>query len=97
MPIHKLSGGGWQWGKSGKKYYGKGAKKKAIKQMIAVKESGWIEKMEKNLINKLDSVLGKLEKSSKKKKKTSAKKVFDKITDRSLINREDVGKKFKLG
>jgi hypothetical protein len=35
MPVHKASGG-WKWGKTGKVYRGKGAKKKAIKQALAV-------------------------------------------------------------
>jgi hypothetical protein len=40
MPVHKAktaSGkSGWQWGRSGKVYTGAGAKKKAIKQGVAV-------------------------------------------------------------
>ena len=35
MPIHR-TGKGYQWGKSGKPYKGPGAKKKAIKQGLAV-------------------------------------------------------------
>lgn len=35
MPVHPLKGGGWQWGRTGKKYRGKNAKKKAIAQGLA--------------------------------------------------------------
>lgn len=41
MPIHKTKSGGYKWGKSGKTYYGKGAKKKATKQGKAIRASGW--------------------------------------------------------
>ncbi len=41
MPVHKTKSGGYQWGKSGKTYYGKDAKKKAQKQGKAVRASGW--------------------------------------------------------
>jgi len=34
MPVHSVKGGA-QWGKHGKIYRGKGAKKKAIKQALA--------------------------------------------------------------
>ena len=37
MPVHKTKSGGYQWGKTGKIYYGKGAKQKAQKQGIAIK------------------------------------------------------------
>jgi len=36
MPIHETKNGGYQWGNTGKVYTGKNAKKKAIKQAIAV-------------------------------------------------------------
>lgn len=39
MPVHQTKGGGYQWGKSGKVYYGKGAKQKAAKQGQAIKIS----------------------------------------------------------
>jgi len=39
MPVHKTKGGGYQWGSSGKVYYGKGAKEKAQKQGAAIKIS----------------------------------------------------------
>lgn len=39
MPVRKTKSGGYKWGKSGKTYYGKGAKKKARKQGIAIKIS----------------------------------------------------------
>jgi hypothetical protein len=40
MPVHPAKGG-YQWGKSGKIYRGKGAKKKAAKQGGAIHASGW--------------------------------------------------------
>jgi hypothetical protein len=39
MPVHKTKSGGYQWGKTGKVYYGSGAKEKATKQGIAIKIS----------------------------------------------------------
>ena len=39
MPVRKVAKGGYQWGKSGKVYHGKGAKKKAAKQGRAIKAS----------------------------------------------------------
>lgn len=39
MPAHK-SNGGYKFGKSGKTYYGKGAKKKEKKQARAI-YAGW--------------------------------------------------------
>jgi len=38
MPVHKVKGG-YRWGKHGKIYRGKGAKRKATKQGIAIKIS----------------------------------------------------------
>lgn len=43
MPVHKVKGG-YKFGKSGKTYRGKGAKKKAQKQARAVFASGYEEK-----------------------------------------------------
>jgi len=43
MPVRKVKGG-YKWGKSGKKYTGKGAKKKAQKQAAAIYASGYKEK-----------------------------------------------------
>lgn len=40
MPVRKVKGG-YKWGKSGKLYKGKGAKKKAAKQGRAIRASGW--------------------------------------------------------
>ena len=40
MPVRKVKGG-YKWGKSGKTYYGKGAKAKAKKQGRAIRASGW--------------------------------------------------------
>ncbi len=49
MPVHKTKSGGYQWGKTGKVYYGKDAKKKAQKQGIAIRLSGWKEKDKKQV------------------------------------------------
>lgn len=38
MPVRKI-GDCYQWGKSGKRYCGAGAKKKALKQAAAIKVS----------------------------------------------------------
>lgn len=42
MPVHKIQGG-YQYGQTGKKYYGKDAKKKAEKQALAIKLHGYEE------------------------------------------------------
>ena len=42
MPVRKV-GSGYRWGKSGKIYYGKDAKQKAILQGIAIEKSGYKE------------------------------------------------------
>lgn len=44
MPIHKTKGGGYQWGKSGKLYFGPNAKQKAEKQARAAYANGYKEK-----------------------------------------------------
>lgn len=44
MPVHKVGKDCYQWGKSGKKYCGKGAKRKAILQGYAIEKSGYKEK-----------------------------------------------------
>ena len=36
MPVRKTKSGGYKYGSTGKTYYGKGAKKKAIKQGKAI-------------------------------------------------------------
>lgn len=41
MPVHKTKSGGYKWGKSGKTYYGKGAKQRAARQGRAIRSSGW--------------------------------------------------------
>ena len=41
MPVHRTKSGGYKWGKSGKTYYGKDAKKKAQRQGKAIKARGW--------------------------------------------------------
>lgn len=43
MPVHKIQGG-YQYGQTGKKYYGKDAKKKAEKQALAIRLRGYKEK-----------------------------------------------------
>lgn len=43
MPVHKVKGG-YKFGKSGKTYRGKGAKKKAQKQARAIYAGGYKEK-----------------------------------------------------
>lgn len=43
MPVHKVKGG-YKFGKSGKTYRGKGAKKKAQKQAREIYASGYKEK-----------------------------------------------------
>ena len=43
MPVHKTKDGGYQWGTTGKVYYGANAKKKAEEQGYAIKKSGWKE------------------------------------------------------
>ncbi len=49
MPVHPIRNKkgkiiGYQWGKSGKKYYGKSARKKAQKQGTAIRKSGYKNK-----------------------------------------------------
>ena len=41
MPVHRTKSGGYKWGKSGKTYYGKGAKKKAARQGRAIRAAGY--------------------------------------------------------
>ena len=41
MPVKKTKAGGYKWGKSGKTYYGKGAKAKAERQGRAAFASGY--------------------------------------------------------
>ena len=41
MPVRKTKSGGYKWGRSGKTYYGKNAKRKARKQARAIYASGW--------------------------------------------------------
>ena len=42
MPVHKIPGG-YQYGQTGKKYYGKDAKKRAERQALAIRLSGYDE------------------------------------------------------
>lgn len=46
MPVHKIQGG-YQYGNTGKKYYGKDAKKKAKLQELAIRLSGYKDDDEK--------------------------------------------------
>lgn len=51
MPVHKIQGG-YQYGKTGKKYYGKDAKAKAEKQALAIRLSGYDESRGSSSSNK---------------------------------------------
>lgn len=42
MPVHRIQGG-YQYGQTGKKYYGKDAKQKAERQALAIRLSGYEE------------------------------------------------------
>ena len=44
MPVHRTKDGGYQWGATGKVYYGKGAKQKAEAQGNAIRARGYREK-----------------------------------------------------
>lgn len=46
MPVHKIQGG-YQYGQTGKKYYGKDAKEKAERQALAIRLSGYEEPSKK--------------------------------------------------
>lgn len=46
MPVHKIPGG-YQYGQTGKKYYGKDANKKAKAQELAIRLSGYEEPKKK--------------------------------------------------
>lgn len=41
MPVHKVPGGGYQWGGHGKVYRGKNAKAKAARQGAAAYANGY--------------------------------------------------------
>lgn len=51
MPIHPVSSGGYQWGGHGKKYYGAGAKQRAIRQAVAAHASGFHEGLVEEVLN----------------------------------------------
>lgn len=38
MPVHRTPDGGYQWGETGKVYYGKNAKRKAALQGYAIEQ-----------------------------------------------------------
>ena len=60
MPVHKIPGG-YQYGQTGKKYYGKDAKKKAKKQELAIRLSGYKEPKKKMLLHEDDTAtIGRL-------------------------------------
>lgn len=44
MPVHRTKSGGYKWGKRGKTYYGKNARKKAARQGRAIRASGYRRK-----------------------------------------------------
>ena len=60
MPVHKIQGGGYQYGKTGKTYYGKDARLKAERQRYAIEKSGYVEedepKRKKTLKYDMDSI-----------------------------------------
>ena len=47
MPVHKVGKDCYQWGKSGKVYCGKGARRKAEAQGKAIESTGWTESKRK--------------------------------------------------
>ena len=47
MPVHKVGKDGYQWGKTGKIYRGKDARRKAEAQGTAIEKSGWTESKRK--------------------------------------------------
>ena len=55
MPVHRIQGG-YQYGQTGKKYYGKDAKQKAERQALAIRLSGYEEppKKKKSLRHESD-------------------------------------------
>lgn len=60
MPVHKIQGGGYQYGTFGKKYYGKDARLKAERQRYAIEKSEYVEedepKRKKTLKHDMDSI-----------------------------------------
>ena len=54
MPVHKIQGG-YQYGKTGKKYYGKDAKKKAKAQELAIRLSGYKESSKRKTVRHDDT------------------------------------------
>lgn len=59
MPVHKIQGGGYQYGQTGKKYYGKDARLKAERQRYAIEKSGYVEedkRRKKTLEHDLDPI-----------------------------------------
>lgn len=54
MPVHKIQGG-YRYGKTGKKYYGKDAKKKAKAQELAIRLSGYKEPSKRKTVRHDDT------------------------------------------
>lgn len=55
MPVHKIQGG-YQYGSTGKKYYGKDAKKKAERQELAIRLSGYREPKKRKSLTHDDDI-----------------------------------------
>lgn len=70
MPVHKIQGG-YQYGKTGKRYYGKDAKKKAERQALAIRLSGYTESVGSNSNNTSWRKINEPRKDSKQKRKKS--------------------------
>lgn len=47
MPVHKNKDGSYQYGTSGKRYFGKDARRKAEAQGKAIENTGWTESKRK--------------------------------------------------
>jgi len=62
MPLMRCEHGGWKYGRKGKCYHGKDAKKKAIKQAVAINMS---KKRRGKRVEKISS--GHLAKKARKK------------------------------
>ena len=60
MPVHKIQGGGYQYGQTGKKYYGKDAKEKAERQALAIRLSGYEEPSKKKKSLQHESYLAEI-------------------------------------
>jgi len=65
MPLQRCGNNGWKWGKQGHCYTGPGAKKKAIKQGLAIEgpEKFAAKATEEEIVCLLDSSVGLLDKA----------------------------------